>query len=113
MYEDLYCKLFINTERQVENIFEVICLILKGEVQPIRTIKTKEAEFDLRINKEFDLGKGKNKNDGFLYWMYFLDIEPTGYDECGYIKVIYKLVNELRKQGIETVAACDFEKELK
>lgn len=55
MYNDLFCKLFINTEKPVEEVLDIICLILKGEIQPIRAIKTKETEFDLRINKEFDL----------------------------------------------------------
>ena len=112
MYEDLFCKLFINTEKPVENVLDTICLILKGEIYPIRTIRTMEAEFDLRINREFNAEKKKNKDDGFLYWMYFLDIEPTDCHEADYIGAISNLIGKLKEQGIETVAACDFEEEL-
>lgn len=112
MYNDLFCKLFINTEKPVEEVLDIIYLILKGEIQPIRAIKTKEAEFDLRINKEFDLEKSKREEDGFLYWMYYLDIEPTDCEESDYIKVVYNLIAELKKQGIASIAACDFEDKL-
>lgn len=112
MVNSLYCKLFIDSDKSVEELENIICLILGGKIHPIRTIEIKEAAFDLRINKEFDLKKGKNKDDGFLYWKYFLDIEPIKTSKIDYINIVRDLMNQLKKQSIDSIAACDFEDRL-
>lgn len=48
----------------------------------------------------------------FVYWKYYLDIEPQNIDECQYIKKIANLLSYLREYCKGVVIACNFEDEV-
>ncbi|WP_423914663.1 hypothetical protein [Capnocytophaga gingivalis] len=50
------------------------------------------------------------RTDGFLYYLYLLDMEITTTD---YVAITYTILDYLRQQGVEAVAACDYEEKLR
>lgn len=104
---NLYCKLFINSEQSVENLFERIRLYLRGVQSGKRTIQTDMLELDLIENSEY-----KPASQDFLFWRYYADIETRTDDIRSYIDCVRGMIHYLDEQGIFTVAACDFENEL-
>lgn len=54
-----------------------------------------------------------NTQDGFLFYQYYLDIEPTETTNFElYLQQLKFLVKELRSKGMRVIPACDFEDEL-
>ena len=50
------------------------------------------------------------RTDGFLYYPYLLDMEIT---ITNYVAITDKILDYLRQQGVEAVAACDYEEKLR
>ena len=46
----------------------------------------------------------------FLYYLYFLDMEIT---TTNYVAITDTILDYLRQQGVEAVAACDYEEKLR
>lgn len=108
MHNDLYCKIYLDTALEIEELYFLINELLLGELEPIRTIKTAWCEIDLRRNSEFDL----RRLEDFLFWKYYLDVEPTKADEKEYIKGISDLIIKLKGKEIKAVLSCHFEEEI-
>ena len=76
----------------------------------------KYAELEVRNNDDFKTPKesrSQDPADAFLFWRYYIDIEPKEeVEKSVYIAFISKLLLDLRSQGINAVAACGFEDEL-
>ncbi len=112
-YDDLYCKLYIDTDLEIEQLKDKITSIVSGEKQLFRTIVTTFGEIDVNKNEDFDDEKRELVPDGFIYSKYYLDIEPK--EDIGqqdYISSIGDLLKSLWDKGLKSVAACDFEEEL-
>lgn len=112
-YDDLYCKLYIDTDLEIEQLKDKITSIVSGEKQLFRTIVTTFGEIDVNKNEDFDDKKRELVPDGFIYSKYYLDIEPK--EDIGqqdYISSIGDLLKSLWDNGLKSVAACDFEEEL-
>ena len=105
---DWYCKLFICSEMSEKELLDLINLHLHGIKQGIRTIRTGLLELDLTRNDEYMQG-----SQDFLFWRYYADLETVTEERAAYVCCIRKLMAFLRERQIETVAACDFEQELK
>jgi len=50
------------------------------------------------------------RTDGFLYYPYLLDMEITTTD---YVAITDVILDYLRQQGVEAVAACGYEEKLR
>ena len=50
------------------------------------------------------------RTDGFLYYPYLLDMEIT---ITNYVAITDTILDYLRQQGVEAVAACDYEAKLR
>ncbi len=111
-YEDLYCKLFIDTDTDRESLINVLKETVNGKNEDW-TIESKYTVIDVKRNVAFDMCKRNELPDGFLYFRYFLDIEPkenTMQDD--YISIISNMLQSLWDLGYKAVAACDFEEDL-
>ena len=108
MEPDWYCKLFIRADMSKEELLDLLNLHLRGVKQGIRTIRTELLELDLIGNDEYVPGSWD-----FLFWRYYADLEAVTEERVAYVRCIRKLMAFLRERQIETVAACDFEQELK
>ncbi|TGV05244.1 1,4-dihydroxy-6-naphthoate synthase [Mesorhizobium sp. M00.F.Ca.ET.186.01.1.1] len=111
-YDNLYCKLFIDTDMDNLSLVNLVGQISTGSIQK-RVIVNKYSEIYVNQNDDFDETlRGKN-GDGFLHARYFLDIEPSlNVEQTEYIACVARLLEGLWKRGCQAVAACDFEEEL-
>lgn len=119
MFEDenLYCKIFIDFSGELSEADQLIAKLTNGSIQfKWGLIETAFAELDVRRNDDFKTPKelkSKDPRDGFLFWKYYIDIEPTeGTARTTYISMVGRLLLDLWAKGINAVAACSFEDEL-
>lgn len=111
-YENLYCKLFIDTDLSENSILVLVASILSGSINRWSVV-TELSEIYVNKNDYFDMERRSEKQEGFLYSRYYLDIEPKeNADEDNYINSISNLLQGLWTSGLKAVAACDFEEEL-
>ena len=112
-YDDLYCKLYVDTDFEIEQLKDEITSMVSGQKQLFRTIVTTFGEIDVNKNEDFDDKKRDIEPDGFIYSRYYLDIEPKeDIEQQDYISGIGDLLQSLWSNGLKSVAACDFEEEL-
>jgi hypothetical protein len=103
--------MFVDIQCSRDELIDKIIDFTGGKRELLRTIITSFGEVDVIENKAFY--SDKKQHDNFLYYMYYLDIEPSiQSDEMEYIASIRKLLRQFKLQGTNVVAACDFESEL-
>ena len=113
MYDNLYCKVYINSELEIEELYKYINCRVSGRLEYIRAIKTDWGEIVLCKNSDFNPSKLENNPEDFVFWRYYLEIEPEkGIDEARYIGQISKLLEALNSENIKVIASCDFEEEI-
>lgn len=106
---NLFCKIFIDTERDQNELLSLINSEISGEVNKFE-ISNSILIIELRKNNEFNVVKSKNPSDGFLFYKYYLEIEPfSQVVERDYIKSIADLLKKLWESKIGAIAAFDFE----
>lgn len=101
---DLYCKIFIDTLSEYNIFFENVRNFVGGHKTALSGIVSEWCDMDIRKNKEYISG-----NPDFLYWKFFIDIEPA--ENISGDKYINNLKNFvcLLKQNYNVICACDFE----
>lgn len=112
MYDNLYCKVFIDTDLIYEELFTLISEFINGKKQAVNYISNKWCDISVQKNKEFDIEHYLLNPNDFLYWKYYLDIEPGDIEESEYIKKIYDLLRYIKEHCNDAIVACDFEDEL-
>jgi len=111
-YDDLYCKLFLDSDLKMDKINEIISRFSNGEIIDFDII-SKWGEITINKNEDFDISKRQEWPDGFLYYRYYMDIDPNkSCKQADYINNISMLLTSIWKNGFKAVAACDFEDEL-
>lgn len=108
-----YCKVYLDTNLSRSDVVGLIRSILEGEFENRATIRTSSCVIDVEENDQFDNVMRTGAADGFLYYRYFLDVEPV--ESAGrerYVQVVSDLLRGLRDNGCKAVPACDFEEEL-
>lgn len=113
MYNDLYCKVFIDTNLSYEELFSRVMDYVGGKKESFSYIVSEWCDMFIQKNKEYNEEQYLKDTDDFLGWKYYLDIEPMEIDEDTYIKRIHNLLKCLKEYCNGVVAACDFEDELK
>lgn len=104
MFENLYCKIFVDMDWEYNVFFETVRDFLNGQKQAISGITSDWCDIDIRKNKEYI-----PQNPDFLYWKFIIDIEPKeNVSESTYVNNIRQLVYFL-KQKNNVICACDFE----
>lgn len=110
--EPLYCKLFVNGERDREDLIAFISDCVGGTIEMSR-VNNPDMEVDVRGNDDFKPGISRKNPDAFLFYRYYLDItQVAGTQRTSFISGIAKLLNAFWADGTDAVAACDFEDEL-
>ncbi|EAZ92764.1 hypothetical protein [Crocosphaera chwakensis] len=111
-YNNLYCKVFLDTDINREQLLPLIAKLINGKVSR-REIETSIAKISVRTNDDFDENQREEFPDGFLYYRFFLDIEPLkDTDQKVYIETLSHFLESLWSLNYKVVAACDFEEEL-
>lgn len=112
MYDDLYCKVFIDTNLSYEELFSRIMNYVGGKKESFSYVVADWCDMFIQKNKEYNVEQYILDSTDFVYWKYYLDIEPQNIDECQYIKKIANLLSYLREYCKGVVIACNFEDEV-
>ena len=105
---NLYCKIFLDTDLDYIEVYESLKNFVRGQKQAVSFIISDWCSTDVQKNKEYI----PNSND-FLYWKYIINVEPENVSAEFYIDNIKKLINFLNEKYFGAVIACDFEDILK
>ncbi|MDP4268456.1 MAG: 1,4-dihydroxy-6-naphthoate synthase [Bacteroidota bacterium] len=109
--QNYYCKIFVNKDIDHREL-EILIEEFKSKNEKGTNIAA-WGEIDVILNKAAKPPWGMVDDDNFLYWKFFLDLEPIeGIARDEYVKGIIKLMHDLRNNGFQVIAACDFEDEL-
>jgi hypothetical protein len=113
MEQDLYCKVYVDSNLESSDFLASIADVIKGNVS-LRTVSNDLLEVSVFSNKDYDRIRS-GEVDGFVFYPYYLEIEPI--DEVTVNSEVYKMsIDNLLKvlwgMGADAVAACDFEDEL-
>ena len=112
MYDNLYCKMFIDTDLIFEELFALVLKFIGGKKQAVTYICTQWCDISVQKNREYDAEHYLVDPKNFLYWKYYLDIEPNNIEENEYIKKVFNLLGYIKDHCNDAIAACDFEDKL-
>src|SRR5438067_4581521 len=73
---NMYCKVYVDSQADKGQLLDLIAAITSGSIK-IRTVSASEFQADLVVNEDFDEVRRSQKQDQFLFYRYYLDIEPT------------------------------------
>ena len=113
MFDDLYCKIYIDTFLSKEALLQAIANFTNGHIF-LRTVETDLMGIDVVINEDSD-SKLMFQDGGFIYYPYYLEIEPTSAGEensKAFIASLSKLLKFLWTIGRDAIPACDYEEHL-
>ncbi len=105
----MFCKIFVNYQGDKPTLLNVLAKELETESIDINTLLFPWGDLYIGRNDEYD-PKKVQRTDGFLYYPYLLDMEITTTD---YVAITDVILDYLRQQGVEAVAACDYEEKLR
>ncbi|MCX4298550.1 MAG: hypothetical protein OSJ73_16200 [Lachnospiraceae bacterium] len=91
MYDNLYCKVYLNSELEIEELYQHINCKVLGRLEPIRTIITDWGEIDLCKNNEFNPQRLIDDPENFVFWRYYIDIEQK--NKLTNLIILTKLLN--------------------
>ena len=75
MFADLYCKIYVNTSLTKQELLQRIANFMNGHVF-LRTVETDLMGIDIVVNEDND-SKLMFHDGGFIYYPYYLEIDPT------------------------------------
>lgn len=106
---DLFTKIFVDSDVDKVMLLDTVSNIVMGTISG-SSILTKQAEIFIFNNGDFDEEKRNQGNDGFLYYKYYLEIEPTeDVSDRNYVLEISNLLTKLWDADFKAIASCDFE----
>jgi len=112
-FDELYCKLYVDTDLDRDGLADFICALLHSSRQSFHGIFADFGEVEVKRNEDFLPVAAREQADDFVYYRYYLDVFPAGaISEQQYVTGVAKLLRGLKKAGMPAAAACSFEEEL-
>jgi hypothetical protein len=113
MEQDLYCKIYIDSNLERSDLLTSIADVTKGSIS-LRSVQSDLLDVTVFSNKDFDKNRS-GEIGGFVFYPYYIEIEPV--DNVAVNSEMYKtsidiLLEALWGMCADAVAACDFEDEL-
>lgn len=108
---NLYCKVFVDTDLDRGKLLGLVVRLTSGSVDRW-TVVSDWGEIDIGKNPDFESMQRQEDPDGFLYYRFCLDIEPTHDGGEQYVNSVGLLLEGLWGANCKVVASCDFEDEL-
>ena len=106
---DLFTKIFLDTDADKGMVIEIVSKIVYGTISG-SNVSTEHADIFIFNNGDFDEDRGNLGNDEFLYYKYYLEIEPAeDVENNTFIVAVSNLLISLRDAGYKAIASCDFE----
>ena len=102
----------MDSQADKSQLLDLIANIISGSIK-MRTVSSPELQVDLVVNEDFDETKRMQGEDQFLFYRYYLDIEPNeDVPRERYVESVGNLLEGLWRSVCKAVAACDFEGKL-
>lgn len=109
--EELYCKVLVDSQDGKGRLLERIAHLTSGSVERC-SVSSADLQADLEDNEDHRQA-GTSQEAEFLYYRYYLDVEPTEpAARDRYVEAVGRLLEGLWRSGCKAVAACEFEEEL-
>lgn len=111
---ELYTKLFVNSERSHDDLLSLIAHAFDGEVEEGWVIVVGDYEMDVRPNDESTEENRRLHPDDFLYFPFTVEVVANGDPDAAseYVGFVGSVMSKLHAEGMQLVAACDWEIEL-
>jgi hypothetical protein len=108
-----YCKIYLDVALAKDEVVRLVREITGGESEGRASVRTSTGVIDVEDNNDFDHEMRRDPATGFLYFRYYLDVEPLrGVGHLSYVEFLSHLLRGLRREAAKVVPACDFEHEL-
>lgn len=113
MFNELYCKIYVNVDKNIDEITDEIEEIISIESDNFHSFEGDIFTLDVLRNKEYDEVKCDKFPDGFLFFKFCIEIDCTDRNkEKDYLEFVSKIMNSLWESGMRLVVSCDFEEVL-
>ena len=113
MYQDLNCRFFIYSDKEVEGLLLCLEELTSMTFDEEMTAKEFPLYLELKYNLFYDKKKSLNFPDGFISYPYILEIECDDIEERpDYLHYLSNLLLAMWNSGLKVVASSDFEEEL-
>ena len=111
---ELYSKLFVQTPRSHPDLLTFVASASKGTVDDGWTVVSGLYEMDVRPNDESTEEAHRAHPGDFLYFPYTVEVvtESIAGETSDYVQFVASLMKQLYADGMQVVAACDWEDEL-
>ena len=114
--EDLYCRLYINSNQDEDALRFKISDIFGGRVLS-RKIRDEHLDIYFCKNTSFDENRFNASIEGCVYSRYTAEVSPLhevvdGFDtvdEDIYISILCHIIKSLKDMGCDVIAACEYE----
>lgn len=112
MVSNLFCQVFVKTNKNEIELIHIINDFLKGEIRS-RNIDSTHVSLSVIKNKNTGFNRMNDPIDGFLYYPFYLEIEPSQpIRRAAYIHTVKGMIAFLREKDFIAIPSCNFEDEL-
>lgn len=103
------CNLYVDIDIEREELISKLSEFLGASVKGLY-VENFHGYICVDKNDEFDCEMRKDKDDGFLYYQYLLEVEPSPeLDKQNQIGLVSKILHFFWSKGYPAVASCDYE----
>lgn len=112
--EELYTKLFVGSGRSHGDLLSLVARACGGKVEEGWTVVAGAFEMDVRPNDEGTEEARREHPGDFLYFPFTVEVVTEGdpAEAASYVGFVGSLMSKLHAEGLQVVAACDWESEL-
>ena len=112
-YSRLYCKLYVDIDINEQELSKIIADLIHGKMNG-RDVRSDILDTHTNKNLDFNCQKENKLRNDFLFYRYFLDVEPAekNISQNTYIFEIETFLQKLWDRDIKAVISCEFEEEL-
>lgn len=112
MFDDLYCKIYVNSDKNIDEFSKDIEKIIPIKQDEFYSFEGEKFTLDVLRNKDYDKVKCNEFPNGFLFFKFNLETNCAESEVSEYIKFVSSLISSLWRLGMKVVASCDFEEVL-
>lgn len=73
MADELYCRIFVDTEMEEADILALIAETVSGVIRHF-VVQAPGMQIDVLQNDDYDPGEGRRRPDGHTHYRYYVDI---------------------------------------
>lgn len=111
---ELYTKLFVQSQVSHEELLSLVARTCGGNVEAGWTVVAGDYEMDVRPNEDSTEAARHEHPGDFIYFRYTVEVvtESDSDAPAAYLGFVSSLMQKLHSEGMQVVAACDWEGDL-